>query len=668
MGHRGRSRTGLAVAIVVASFSIGAGGLATATPEAGTDRAKKCEKAVVGGKKVCLRPGARCKARYQSDYLLHGFSCRGRKLARATPEERRGEEAVLTNEDGEIEMRTALEAFDQTVAPLPGLDPRKGTVGEPVDATFAIETIAANLGELTPEQRAVFDQVTTPTTIRSLRAPPSALEQQETQRYVDDAMQALERYGYTFPKPIHVNYLDNLGLSDPGTLAYVTVADVPGSPLPPSDNCELFMTNAGRALDSQMKRAVVAHEVVHCAQHAFYSSFADSVRTPQWVKEGGAQWLGWTIASEEGPTPPAPFAWNGWLRTPNADLFQRVYGAVGFFAMLEQGGTDMIERYKAVMRGGVSSGHQGAYSAAIGSGRPRAFDFWGPGFVRRPDLGNIWDLRGQGIVPSDVPFVYGVTPTTFEAIAAQPRSGVAAELRMRTEILILNVSRGVTGVMRDSVGRRTILSSGAYTTVRNFRCRSGRNLNLPYIGNGDVHVGFGGQTTFEYVIFQGMSKADYCAGRRPRPPRPGSTCSPPGGQTTARVECPVQVPGIGVYENDGTLLANFETGNCTYGDNFVATASDGPWELEVGINRFAGFDQFYDLIFGQSDPEVILNGPGGPYGNQAPAPSSEQPTPAGIIYLHPTADLGLGMPSAQTIDSTNDVAVAGVMDCKYPDE
>ena len=42
-------------------------------------------RAVVGGKRVCLKPGQRCSRQYESTYRRYGFSCRAGKLVRRKP-------------------------------------------------------------------------------------------------------------------------------------------------------------------------------------------------------------------------------------------------------------------------------------------------------------------------------------------------------------------------------------------------------------------------------------------------------------------------------------------------------------------------------------------------------------------------------------------------------
>jgi hypothetical protein len=640
--------------------------LPSTAPGVPDSRAKKCVKAVVGNEVECLKRGDRCRPRFQEDYLLAGLSCRRGKLRTPKLSEQRGEEPYVLEPDGQLSLRTALDVVDSGVVDLPGLKPRKGAVGELFDASTALAVLGAHRTGLTPEQQQALDAATDPDLVAAAPRQAPSPERAEFQRYVDDAVESFNNRGFTFAKPIRLILLNDQGGTGPGVYAFVTGDDMPGAPVDISPTCNLFVTPRGRAAPSDFKRAAIAHEVTHCAQHAFYPSYAELAAAPDWLIEGSAMWLGWKFAAEHGVEPPAGFAWNPWLRAPNVDLFVRSYDAVGFFSLLDQGGQNVYERIKDALRADAPGSSQEAYDAAIANTQQDGLDRWGPGFARDRTLGTIWDLNGPGIVPSQVPVA--LSPGRgADAVATMARSGIAAELRLRTDILVLKVAPGTKGYMRDGLGQRRRLSSGAYTTLRNgFTCRTGRRVNLPLIEPGRTFIGFGqGVQAMTWVLAEGMTQREYCAGRQPRPPRPGSTC-PTGGGTTTRLDgCSREVPGIEIYDESDQVVATFRSGNCTAGDDFVATSEDGAWSMEVGIDAFAGFDQFYGVYFAAPDPQVVIDGPGGPYGNQATAPSTEGPAPSGQIYLHPDGELGVGV-VALNQPAESGVIAAGVMDCVYP--
>ena len=664
-------RAGGTWAIVAAISLLVALGLALASTAPGgpSPRAKNCVKAVVGDQLQCLKRGDSCRRRFQDDYLLAGLSCRRGKLRARSLSEQRGEEPYVVEPDGQLSLRTALDIVDSGVVDLPGLKPRKGAIGELFDASTALAVLGAERGELTPEQQQAIDAATNPDLVSAAPRQAPSPERAELQRYVDDAVASFNDRGFSFAKPIRLTLLNDQGGTGPGVYAFVTADDMPGAPVDISPTCNLFVTPKGRAQPSDFKRAAIAHEVSHCAQHAFYPSYREVAAAPDWLIEGSAMWLGWKFAAEHGVEPPAGFAWNPWLRAPNVDLFVRSYDAVGFFSLLDQADQNVYERIRDALAADAPGSSPEAYDAAIANTQQDGLDRWGPGFARDRTLGTIWDVDGPGIVPSQVPVALSPGRGT-DAIATMARSGMAAELRLRTDIFVLKVAPGTKGYMRDGLGQRRRLSSGAYTTLRDgFTCRTGRRVNLPFIEPGRTFIGFGqGVQAMTWVFVEGMNRQDYCAGRRPRAPRPGSTCptGPSGGGTTTRLDgCQREVPGIDIYDESERAVASFKSGNCTAGDDFVATSEDGAWSMEVGIDAFAGFDQFYGVFFAAPDPQVVIDGPGGPYGNQATAPSSQGPAPSGQIYVHPDGELGLGVVALNQPAETGVIA-AGVMDCIYP--
>ena len=84
---RGRAITSVAAPLVAVVVVVACG--ATRASEAATDPTAACPpgsvRAVVGGKRVCLKPGQRCSKRYESTYRRYGFSCRSGKLVRRKP-------------------------------------------------------------------------------------------------------------------------------------------------------------------------------------------------------------------------------------------------------------------------------------------------------------------------------------------------------------------------------------------------------------------------------------------------------------------------------------------------------------------------------------------------------------------------------------------------------
>ncbi len=658
----------IAALLVVSCCALGVGGATGADRPSAEPHEKGCTKAFVNGKPACLRTGERCRTRFEADYVLVDLSCRGGKLRRASLAQRRHDDPLLVQPNGEIGLPTALDAFDQTVADLPGVKAPKGEIGKLPDATFAIEEIAGHLDELTDEQRAIYTAATTPTSAAptAKRAPVTPEEQARDLQYIDDARRVMAAHGYAFPRPITLSFPDDQAGHDSETLAYTGAGDIVGS----SSTCDIFLLPNGRAQSPDETRFTLSHETAHCAQHAFYSSVAQALKVPMWVKEGGADWLGASAAKEVSGVDLPIKHWSTWLDWTSFDLFTRTYPAIGFFSMLQQAGIDTFQRYQDVMRGAVASGSKGAFAAAV-AGAPAEFtDRWGPGFVRDHSLGTAWDLTGPGIISSKPPKV-AITNGSTEGWSSEPRGAVGVQLVIKSDVFIVRTAKATRGLLRGSDGKQRKLQQGAYCAMKSCKCKTHAQLQLPKIGAGLAAAGFGDQKKTRAVVFEGESLKDYCAKPGPGPaPDPSGGCKPKAG--VARQDgasCPVPSSGIQVLggtdsDNEHTV-ANFTIGDCTSGSSFTAISSDGDWRLEVGIDPFAGFDQMYDIPYGGPNPEVVIDGPGGPYSNTTWEPGGL--ANSGSIAFAPDGSvMGLGFIEFRNSDQSFAITAAGRMTCVYP--
>jgi len=115
-----------------------------------------------------------------------------------------------------------------------------------------------------------------------------------------------------------------------------------------------------------------------------------------------------------------------------------------------------------------------------------------------------------------------------------------------------------------------------------------------------------------------------------------------------------------------TPVASFKIGDCTVGPGgFTAISTDGAWRLEVGISGFSGFHD-YDIPYGGPDPEVVVDGPGGPYANTTWAPPG---LPfAGRIAFQDEHHMGLGFIEFRNASQSAAITGAGGMTCVYPDD
>jgi hypothetical protein len=358
--------------------------------------------------------------------------------------------------------------------------------------------------------------------------------------------------------------------------------------------------------------------------------------------------------------------WSTWLRWTSFDLFTRSYPAVGFFSMLDQAGIDTFQRYQDVMRGAAASGSKGAFAAAV-AGAPKIFtDRWGPGFLRDPSFGPAWDLTGPGIIPSK-PQKVAITNGSTEGWSSEPRGAIGAELVIKSDVFIVRTAKATRGLLRGSDGKQRKLQQGAYCAIKSCKCKTHAELQLPKIGSGAAGLGFGDQKKLRVVVVEGESLKDYCAKPGPGPaPDPGSGCKP----KQDGASCPVPSPGIqvlgGTSSDDEHTVANFTIGDCTSGKSFTAISSDGEWRLEVGIDPFAGFGEMYEIPYGGPNPEVIIDGPGGPYSNTTWEPGG-LPYAGSIAFEPDGSVMGLGFIEFRNASESFALTAAGRMTCVYPD-
>ncbi len=259
----------------------------------------------------------------------------------------------------------------------------------------------------------------------------------------------------------------------------------------------------------------------------------------------------------------------------------------------------------------------------------------------------------------------------MRAQTADSRGANAAEINLKAEVFTIRTDKKTKGMFAGSDGKVRDLKSGAFCAKQGgCKCKTKANLELPKIGSGIAHAGFGGdQANPHTVTYRGQSLASYCAKPSPGPAKgPGDGCRRSARQGAS---CPLPAPGIEVRElseggDIGPPVATFKRGDCTSGGDFVAIATDGDYRLEVGITDYDGFGKEYPIYNGIPDPEVIVDGPGGPYGNtQYSVPGDPF---LGGISLNERGDMGLGLVPGFNADGSRGISLSGGMNCSYPDD
>ncbi len=667
--------------------------------------AKKCTKAVVDGRNACLRKGDKCKKRFQDDYVRAGLSCKKARLRKASIKQLRGSEPLLVSKNGQLSTETALAAFNTAVAALPGVKPKPGEIGAVREASSVVNTLEASAAKLSPAQRKVLAAATTPAPdalvvpvddAAAARPEPPAVasvrpaargnndggvtvtngtfeEQLEAVRSLRSAVTIMRAHGFVFHRPISVSFLTTTEIikGEPA-YAYVSSSDLPPGTSP---NCNMFVTKDGREASAAVRQLVYAHELAHCAQHEFASTRSAFNAMPDWVIEGGADWLGGMVVQQTGG-PVEAVDWEPWLGEPTDDLFTREYSGVGFFAMIHQAGIDGWGRMREVLAV-ASAGSAAAYERAI-AGVPDAFwNRWGPGLLRDKSLGAEWDYEGPGIDPS-APDQISLGNGGRKARTIKPRSSDGGRISLKTDILIIKADKGLRGRLQ-TLGATRPLAKGAYCAKSGgCKCSTNTPLQLPKVGSA-LAFGFNDGFKARTVTFEGRKLKDYCKHPSPGPgadgpsgPGGGGSCpTTPTARPALRRECPAPAPGIGVFMGeDAVQVANFTIGSCTVGPGgFTAIAVDGAWRLEVGISNFTGFGT-YTVPYGGPDPQVVIEGPAGTFSNETWQPGGL--TFSGAIDFNNGDKHALGVGWIEYRDAAGSEATAirgaGGMSCVYPDD
>jgi hypothetical protein len=430
-------------------------------------------------------------------------------------------------------------------------------------------------------------------------------------------------------------------------MAWVTFDDVaPGS----SPTCNMFLAPGGRAQSDDYKRLILAHETVHCAQHAFLPSVG--ARMPPWVEEGTASYLAGLIAQQLGQPVVLP-EWRGWLRYPEYSLFTRAYDALGFYAMIAQSGIEPWERVRQVMRAAAGGNSQAAYATAISGVPAEFFETWGPGLARNPGFGAQWDYQGPGIIRSRITEGNLGNGQTI-AYSIPERSSEGAKIGLRADVLVVRIDGSGGGLLRGADGQVRRLREGAYCGRRRpCECPERPQLRFPRLGPGATFTGFNA-SEFRTVVFEGHSLSDYCKKPDPKP---------------APEEEPEPAPGIMVFQGaeQAQIVATFRTGKCTRRQGtFKATSGDGAWRLEINIDAFSGYGGEYPVPYAGADPSVVIDGPGGPYSNTYWEPGG---LPYAGRITFPNGDgsyVGLGLIEIRNTAHNSAIGAAGIMSCKPP--
>ncbi|MFZ4515809.1 MAG: hypothetical protein ACOYN3_05805 [Acidimicrobiia bacterium] len=494
-----------------------------------------------------------------------------------------------TTDEGVLPKDAALQLFVMQYGPLPGVNPVKGNLGEPTEGTLAIRSVVRYWDELTEAQRiAITEYIDRPgfdprsSASPTSSAPPTTGKPGRSRRtdaaaaapYVASAnavMPYLERHFGALGVPLQVNTRTRC-VRVPSTrscaLADAVVWD---------GKCDInvypnqFPAPSGPSI-------TLAHEIFHCYQQQWNGGVLSETRN--WVQEGGAEWVGMTINAEAGgpedTTVRSNFTW--YYATPTRPLFSRTYDAVGFFALAQQSGVDVMARMRAVVVAGSNRASFDALGLPLGEGFSSD---WATTQRSESSWGTRWALRGLG-----VPTITRTLAVSYRAIgngasaalASVPYATAQGAYNLRADLTRITSAPPSAGYLHVSTQERTLAAvrDQIWCTsddLSRCRCPEGTRQagrEFPPMTPGETVVALGAGTAAGSMQIQGVSLEDEC-GRAGRCPI-GSfqlTSNPTGRPFT------VTSGGIGqiiTVAPDGQLVQSFDQ-----------------FETMVGTNRGASF-------------------------------------------------------------------------------
>jgi hypothetical protein len=494
----------------------------------------------------------------------------------------RGAELVDVRASGTIDRATALQAFVQTVAPLPGVKVRPGAVGRLRSGSGPIRWLARYRSTLTPAQRKVYDAIATGRRAgfsakrrRSARASagPSAAIKKEWQKLLEDAVPRLEtKFGITFGAKVE-SEVQPFGAAGADASGDATLSD---------GVCHVNIYPKGWAdgLDLTSRRFLAAHEMTHCFQDRLAGKeFTEGDRA--WLIEGSAQWAGAVIALEWSKA--TKISWGGfgdhyklWLTTPATRLFERTYAAVGFFGHLQRSGVDVWGRLKVAY---TANAEELAYTTLVTGADLGFLSTWAPGYARQPGWGAAWDTSGPSIPASSAPQpLHGLPKGETVKVVAAPRSAPLHRVNVTADVVELAAAGGPFGRLRDSSGTEYPLETNAFCAKEGgCACPDGTEGaalgGFPKLAPGVARVG----------VASYVDEASVKPGTKPTGVSDLTASGAASARGTVAGDCRVGEDFFGIFQMDGPLITD------------AAGTYPKPYYLQLNTEHYTGPGEYVTI-------------------------------------------------------------------------
>jgi hypothetical protein len=459
----------------------------------------------------------------------------------------RGAEPVIVSPAGRISRAEALQAFVQTVGPLPGIKVQPGAVAPRAShsASGPLRWAASFLPSMTKGQRSAFRALISlhpPGRRAHLAAVPPKATTQTWTKAGDTALQRLGQHlGLPLGLPLVVKLMTVNDATDPSTYADSSPVTKNGSwaPMPVKGvSCRIRVYPvAWQNHEPDLPISIMAHELVHCFQYKLNPKLYGT-STETWLQEGGAEWGGDQVAAEVlGHDPNDSLLhgyWDVYLSSPQIELLTRTYTAVGFFAHLAETepGNNLWPTLKQMIeaKNGVD-----AYDIAAPDKNTAFLDSWASSYARTPSLGAGWDTSGVGITAEKL--AVATDGGSSVTLSAGPRANALVKLPISGQVLEVTNGGGVAfGRVRDSGGTTDSVDSAAYC-VAGATCTCpdgtpGAGEELPPIAGGIAWAAVTGNIQATQVTFTRTTTATWCERPVGGSPRTGSSALTVGGAAT----------------------------------------------------------------------------------------------------------------------------------------
>ncbi len=228
------------------------------------------------------------------------------------------------------------------------------------------------------------------------------------------------------------------------------------------------------------RRSALAHETFHCFQVQLLGSQLASRGLSEWIREGGANWVG-EIFAEGSDGGFMNEIWSDYFLSDRA-LLLRDYDAFPFFVHLSRSG---FEPWAFLRRIVTSIDSQEAWDNILDVVPERIIGEWGAGLFRHEAAGDPWtvkylrEINSVGTPPVE-DYDTAILPQSIETAQAQPR---LLRLRVPQNQLLKLQPLGATALLR-------VQTSGGERTLHLFQ-----NQNLILCWGPNCSCGDGGPST-----------------------------------------------------------------------------------------------------------------------------------------------------------------------------